>query len=287
MNLLFFPRHHRALSLVARLPLRGALTASFTTKTPSLASSAPSSPSAAPSSPSTTTTSPSSSTPSSPLPSDETQPPTPKRKPREKKPKTPKTASAKRGPRGKTAEELLEEKTPSKTVVARLRTGTVTTPKEHWVPLPVRPQSPNIVFFKEVSRGLSERWKALSKEERDRYTAQAREDKDRFRREVAEFFGSRTPEQFYQQKLPTHLKNLDPLKPPKAPSGPYALFVKNVSAGSPELGLRELSKVASARWKVMTAEEKQPWTVKATEAKQAYLQTVEEFLKKLPPKPAK
>ena len=194
---------------------------------------------------------------------------------------------AKRAAKARTVSEVLDDADPpSRGELARLRGGTEIKPKEHWIPVPVQPQSPKLVFFKEVSRVVAERWKELGAGDRVKYVQQAEEDKGRFTREVDYFFSNRSPEQFYQQKLPSHLAKLDPLKPPKAPAGAYALFVKGMSEETPGTNLRALSQIASARWKGMTEAERHPWVLKGEEAKLLYLQFVDEYRKKLPRNPA-
>lgn len=115
----------------------------------------------------------------------------------------------------------------------------------------------------------------------------AEDDKKRFETEAAEYFGKRSPDQFYSQKIPAYLSKIDPLKPPKPPANSYALFLtefaeKNKSAN---LKFEDLSRQAASKWASMSEPEKLVWSGKADSLHQIYQKSLEAYIRKLPPKP--
>ncbi|KAL1917755.1 uncharacterized protein VTP21DRAFT_3589 [Calcarisporiella thermophila] len=142
----------------------------------------------------------------------------------------------------------------------------------------------------ELSREISNRWHNLDKKEKEYYLNKARALKEDFQAEHPYFsYRKRKSDGFreggeeddgYPMKPPTRRAKKDP----EAPKHPMSAFLFYLSAVRPEAAAEypgstvgAISKIISERWKVMTAEEKEPWERKSREDKERYARELQEY----------
>lgn len=128
----------------------------------------------------------------------------------------------------------------------------------------------------------SERFKALSEVEKQKYQKQYDQAKEQYEKDLAAFKASGGEMKKIVKKGKKEKKTTDPNKPKKPAGGAYgcylaknrAAFIKEC-AGKP---ITEVSKLAGARWKGLSAAEKKPFEEEYAKKKAAYEAAMKEYV---------
>lgn len=117
--------------------------------------------------------------------------------------------------------------------------------------------------FGEISRIVSDRWKALGSEEKQQYEDMAKEDKQRYKDEMANYDGPTTVSAS-RKKGEDKGKRKRAEKDPNAPKRAMPAFMaysneqrKVLKQEQPDLHVTDVLRVLGQRWKALSPEEKE------------------------------